>query len=297
MARPSPADSPSPSKPYDMSFRPFPTNVPRTYATEKLGILTQRLNDPVIGPATKDFAVKVFPNVDAEVFHGFTSFTLSNDEDTFPKANSKFHEIGLYQTEAGTDPHRAPAEEHHLESNNWALLHRHEAVIELLGKPATMINGEWKTALKDQIAVGLVNLRFEHAKRLKSALGHDFSSDPSSHWFILCVFTAFSRGQGGAKKLIAPHWDTLKNLAENDRWPALRRLVAADIDQGLTGSTNAEVKTRPAYAIIRTEQKFEAGRLLAQSSRGNADWFVSGYSSSAQDQALEEKLSLNAGKQ
>jgi hypothetical protein len=99
-----------------------------------------------------------------------------------------FHEIGLYQTEAGTDPHRAPADEQHLESNNWALLHSHPKVVELLGRNATMIDGQWKKAVVDQIAVGLVNLRFEHAKRLEAALGHQFSTDPSSNWFVLCVF-------------------------------------------------------------------------------------------------------------
>ena len=277
------------------SYRVYPDNVPRRYAREKLSLLRPRADhSKPIGDISARFAVTLYPDIPVEAFHGFTAFTTSPKENTTEAVPSQsFHEVGLYQVEAGPRGGPAPNPIANAENNHWGLLHDRVEVVQLLGRNATMIHNAWKTALDDQIAVGLVNLRF-HAEGLEHSLGHPFSTDPSSTWWLWCAFTAFSRGNSKAAGVIRRHWETLKEVAENLRWRKLRELVVNDIIDGHASSTGS-VKSRHSYSLIRTEQKAESGYLLAQDTNGNAAWFASCYEDTSADNALEDRLARNAG--
>ena len=276
-----------------MSYRIYPDNLPTAYGQEKLNMLRQRAEGQ-IGEITERFASILYPGIPVEAFHGFTAFSTGPKENTVDAVPSQpFHEIGLYQVEAGPRNGAAPNANPNAEDNHWGLLHDREEVKLLLGRNATMVHNAWKTALEDQIAVGLVNLRY-HAEGLERALGHPFSADPASTWWLWCAFTAFSRGDSKAARVIARHWETLKNVDESSRWRRLRELVVDDIKNHHASSTG-NVKSRSSYALVRTEQKAESGFLLAQTLGGNSAWFASCYQGSADDKALEDKLSRNAG--
>ena len=288
--------------------REYPGAKPRLYAKEKLEMLKERLSDATISEATTAMAKLAFSGAPPEAFHGFTAFTTSPTEDTFlPPAGNKFHEIGLYQVEAGTKTKPVPNTKTNAEYSNWALLANTPIVRQYLGRPATMQDGGWKTALKDQIAVGIANLAHHSGKMRKSlserinkyGFGESLArqiapAETGSVWAVLFAFTSFSRGEGQFFKVLVPYLEELAETAEETRWQKWRELIQADILSNAPGIGSTCGKSGAAYAVIRSEQKFHSGYLLARETGGEAKWFSAAYSDSAANDALEDCLTRTA---
>lgn len=249
-----------------------------------------------IGRITARMVPIVFPGVSPDVFHGFTAFTMSPTENTTEAVlTQSFHEIGLYQVEAGLRTGPAPNQNPNATYNNWGKQAGSPLVRQLLGRSATMVPNAWKTALEDQIAVGLVNLR-KDADDISRQLVAGIRPDPTrwSNWRIMLAFTAFSRGVGQAKAVFNAMEVDLSGIPEDQRWRAARRTVALSAAQprpGIAAIVNRPGKTGAAYALVRTEQKYESGKLLAQNT-GDASWFTEGYTSS--DDAIEQAIAATA---
>ncbi|SKA89329.1 hypothetical protein SAMN02745166_01570 [Prosthecobacter debontii] len=289
-----------------MSSRTYPDAKPRLYADEKFKMIKNRLEDAVIGSATEAFGSIAYPGVPPEAFHGFTAFTMRVDEDTADAGNS-FHEIGLYQVEAGPSNKPAPNPDPEADNNNWVVLANGDLVRSMLGRPATMETGAWKHELKDQIAVGIANLRLHRDKmnaallsKLKSS-GYDQATAKTllaavqpatldSNWSVLWSFTAFSRGEGQFSKTLLPYVETLAQTPESERWLQWRALVLADVRAKKSNIATVRGKKGAAYALLRSEQKLQSGYELARRLGHDVSWFHSVYSESQKDVDDEDLL-------
>jgi len=291
--------------------RSYPEGKPRLYAAEKLPLLRKRQLDAEIGPATERMAAIAFPGAPSEVFHGFTAFSTGPLENTTDSTKNKFHEIGLYQVEAGPRSGPAPNSNPKLEYSNWARLAASELVMAMLGRAATVEEGAWKKAIDDQIAVGLANLR-DHSRNMADGLArrlkkHGFTEadaqalskkvvprEPGSNWAVMWAFTSFSRGEGQFTSTLAAYLRELAEDTEATRWVKWRQLVNADIRAKKAGIGSKKGKKGAAYALVRTEQKFQSGFLLAQNTGGNAAWFQCAYTESAEDLDMEDRITRRA---
>lgn len=279
-----------PSLQFEGMSRSYVGGKPRTYAREKLGML-QRRKAGEIGEITARLVAIAWPGVPPEAFHGFTAFSTSPTENTTEATGNAFHEVGLYQVEAGLRGGPAPNPDPRAEYNAWGALHDSELVRRMLGRAATMEHNAWKRALADQIAVGLANLKRhgDGINRALSGLGIG-ARDPASNWAVMTAFTAFSRGGAQARRVFGHFARELASVPEHGRWLRLRELVVDACRQQRGGIGAQPGRSGAAYALVRTEQKFESGYLLAVRTGGNAGWFVSRYPDSATGDALEDVI-------
>jgi hypothetical protein len=253
-------------------------NRPDAYAREHLSLLRHRWDDPSIGPVIVQMAAIVFPGVPPEMFLGFTTIASSPRENTTEGVPMQpFHEVGLFQVEAGPREGPAPNPDRHAQDNSWGRLHDSDLVKQLLGRSACMAPGAWKAALPDQIAVGLANLR-RHAEVMAGLLDARLLPDegPLGDWFVRLMFTAFSRGEGQTARVLNPYADRLAEEPAETRWTTYRQVVAAEIQAG-DGLGHKVGKMGPAYAITRTDQKLRSGWLLAGETGADRSWWTSEY--------------------
>ena len=257
-----------------MADRTWDRALPIKYAESKQSSLDKRWKAE-LGDSLRQMVSQVWPGVPEAVFLGFTAFSTSAKENTTEAVESqKFHEIGYFQTEAGLRDKPAPDRDPDGEYNNWGRLHDNELVVQLLGREACMGHDEWKTAIKDQVAVGLVNLR-KKLDSLARKLPDDLKpQDYSSIWAVLLAFTAFSRGGGQTLKCLRPYMEKLGKIPENDRWAAWESMIAADITKDVESIGNKDGKAGAPWAIMRTRQKHDSGLLFAERTGLSTDWFV-----------------------
>ena len=267
--------------------RTYPQGKPSAYAGEKLSTLLSRW-DSAIGATLRQMSAVVFPGIPAEALLGFTAICTSPQENTTEGTPAQqFHEIGLFQVEAGLRGGPAPNPDPEAEYNNWGALHDTKLVQKLLGRPATMEPNRWKTEIADQIAVGLANLR-RHGIGVGPALDARIRpQDPAGEWHARVMFTAYSRGWGQTARVLNRYASRLAGTIEQVRWTELRRLIAGEAKAGIEPGSKMG-RSGPAYAAIRTDQKMRSGWMLAGALGADRSWWTSEYG--AQDGEVEDVL-------
>ncbi len=212
---------------------------------------------PTVGPILREFVPLVLPGVPWQAIAGFAAngeYPWANTTEAVPKQG--FHEMGLLGTEGGLRTKPAPDPDPSGKYNSYGRLHDHADVkLCLGGRAATMVHNAWKTAIEDQLAVGLVDVRSD-GRELAALLPPSIRpQSEASTWFCALAFMSWSAGAGGAAKHVRPFAPALALVDESARWGTLIRLVAA-------GPARPKGHGNPAYTIARTWQKLEAGRLL-----------------------------------
>lgn len=256
-----------------MANRTWEQAQPIKYAESKQRNLDKRW-PAELGEALRAMTEQVWPGVPATFFLGFTAFSTSSKENTTEAvSNQRFHEIGYFQTEAGMRDKPAPDPDPDGEYNNWGKLHDHPLVVQLLGREATMTADGWKNAIQDQTAVGLVNLR-RKLESNRARLGAVYPQDMSSTWAGMLAFTIFSRGSGQTLKCLAPYSAKLATIPESERWLAWEAMIATDIAKGTTSIGNKSGKAGAPWAIMRSRQKHDSGRLFAERNGLDTSWFL-----------------------
>lgn len=256
-----------------MANRTWEQAQPIKYAESKQQSLDKRWSAE-LGDALRAMTEQVWPGVPATFFLGFTAFSTSAKENTTEAVSSqKFHEIGYFQTEAGMRSKPAPDPDPDGEYNNWGKLHDHPLVVQLLGREATMTADGWKNAIPDQVAVGLVNLR-RKLESNRARLGALYPQDMSSTWAGMLAFTVFSRGSGQTLKCLAPYASKLATIPESERWLAWEAMISADIAKDTKSIGNKSGKAGAPWAIMRSRQKHDSGRLFAERTGLDTSWFL-----------------------
>lgn len=252
---------------------------PTAYGQEYGSTLRNRWSS-AFGLAVRRMTPIVWPGVPPEAFLGFTSIAGSMNAGSVntadPPVLNSFAEIGYFQTEAGERGQTAPAPDVNAHYNNWGKLHDDQLVIRALGHAASMVPNAWKQLPEDQAAVGLVNLR-HYVTALAGLL--PAAAKPTRYdtmYAVAMAFTAFSAGTNGARQLFTKYATQLASVPEVQRWQQLVYLLAKDIQNGFQPPGGAGRHGNVAYDALRTMQKFEAGRQLALSTGGNAQWFDMG---------------------
>ncbi len=249
--------------------------LPSAYAAEKLQRMRSRWEGE-LGDHLRVMAPIAWPDAPPTAFLGFTAFARGDEDTVEASSRQPFHELGYFQTEGGPRDDPAPSPDPKAEYNAWGALAKSELVTRLLGRPATMVSGAWRTAVADQTAVGLANLR-RHLSQAQARLPDALApKDLGGTWAVLLAFTAFSRGEGRLSMVLKPYIERLAAVDERDRWSAWERLVVDDIRAGRTGvGTDAGHGGAP-YAILRSRQKHDSGRLAAEVLGEPTRWFLKG---------------------
>ncbi len=158
---------------------------PTRWGLDKLSLLKSWCTGgkhPEIWVAINKMSPQVFPGAPPEVIMGFCANgggLTENTTDNDPKQT--FHECGIFGTECGLRGGPAPNQNPFATYNSWGLVHNNATVRLLLGgRDATMVPDAWKTAVDDQVAVGLVNILRE-GKSLATKIDHRLiPQDPGS---------------------------------------------------------------------------------------------------------------------
>lgn len=288
-----------------MSGRSYRNGAPTVYAAEKLPLLRPRLAGD-LGAFLRRMVPIAFPGADVEgmVFAliGFTSFSTGWTENTTDGvALQAFHEVGLYQTPAGPRGGPAPNADPRAANNAYGKLAGGELVRSLLGRAASTSPNAWKPtgrdadrdrrAKEEQTAVGLANLRGDEAvlrsSMERAAPGSAGSLSGWSVWRVFCMFTAFSRGPGGAYLRLQPYLARLARHPEASRLRYLCTLVDTDLREGSTGIGTRAGKSGTPYGIARSMQKLASGRKLAESTPNGPVQF---FADVAIDPGVEDRI-------
>lgn len=236
-----------------------------------------------IGSSIRQMIPLVFPGVPPEVMLGFCANGSLRGNTTEALSSQRFHEIGLFGTEAGLRDGPAPNPRPDAEYNSWGKLHRHPLVVKLLGgRLATMAHNAWKNAVSDQVAVGLVNLRRHGetvAQQLDPSIRPNIASSNLSLFFVACAFMAWSAGAAGAAKHLNRFAPLMARYPESQRWGAFLKILAEQISNGKINLSGLRKHRSPAHSALRTWQKIAGGQLLAANTGGNLRWFDTGLGS------------------
>lgn len=258
-----------------MSERTATTGLPAAYAREKRRMLVRRWEGPA-GDALRRMVPRAWPGVPPLAMLGFTAFSTSPRENTTTAVpDQQFHEVGLFQVEAGLRDGPAPNPDPRAEYNAWGALHDDPLVRELLGdRDATMRPGAWADAIDDQVAVGLANLR-RHLDAFSRAVPELAPRDLASVWAVATAFTTFSRGRGQSERVMATLAAKIAGISEATRWTVWAETLAIEALKGVRGIDTREGRKGAAYGWARTHQKLTSGRIVAQSLGDQAalDWY------------------------
>ncbi|HEU0178978.1 MAG TPA: extensin family protein [Blastocatellia bacterium] len=242
----------------------------------------------LVGATLREMTPKVFRGAPAEAIAGFCANggVTENTTECGPNAphgaacrSQKFHEIGLFGTEAGPRNGPAPNPDPRAEDNSWGKLASNPLVRQLLGgRSASMEHNRWKIQIPDQVAVGLVNIQ-RHGSVVAAHLDPAIRPDPnksSSIFFLACCFMGWSAGDGRAAKHLNRFKDILARVPEEKRWGTFLRALAEGINTGHIDLRGLRKHQSVAYSALRTWQKLAAGQLLASKTGGDVKWFDTG---------------------
>ncbi len=266
---------------------PATPNRPRTptqYANEKLSEAQSRWSQYAADfNGMRDIA---FSGAPAEVFLGFAS----NGGITELTPGSSFRAMGMFGTETGPGTGSAPVAGG---PDRWFPLSSDPLVVQFLGRNATTEPDAWKTAIRDQIAVGYVNIRNHGIGAMNALPANIRTTNYGSSWFVGVSFMAWSTGGGSAASIIAPFADRLAAVSENERWGTFVKLMAEAGSNGTvrpvaTSDGHYDTHNNPFYSVVRTLQKLESGYLLAQ--RNGADVSFFAYPAGVDRTAVQQTL-------
>jgi len=254
---------------------------PAMWAREKLNKMRRWWADQSklrVGTTLRRMTPNVLPGVPAQAIAGFCANGDVAENTTDRNPRQGFHEIGLFGTEAGPHDGPAPNPDPKAEDNSWGRLAANPRVVKLLGRRATMVPDAWKTAIPDQVAVGLVNLL---ERGLKVARRLDPSIKPNTRgelsiYFVACCFMGWSAGAKGAADHLNRFKSALAAVPERERWGAFLRAVATGIQSGRLHLRGLRKHRSVAFSAQRTWQKLAAGELLARETGGRVEWFDTG---------------------
>lgn len=235
--------------------------------------------DQPLGRAFRRFGPIAVPGTPWQAWLGFTTSASMTDNTTecpaalvgttAACARQRFHEIGVGQVPAGPREGPAPNPDPNAPNNAWGKLAGSPLTVQLLGRPATMVPNAWKTAPDDQAAMTIVSLRndFENAQRsLDARIRPTTLGTP---WGVAMAFASFSAGGGGTARAFNRFAPELASVPEAQRWSALLALLDRKMRDG-TLPPGAPEHPNPYYTAMRTWQKLENARVLAQSTGGSA---------------------------
>ncbi|HVY65948.1 MAG TPA: hypothetical protein VHH11_14090 [Gammaproteobacteria bacterium] len=255
------------------------SSIPTNYANDYLSAMLARWSGSTkaLGDAVRTMTPVAWPGIPGEVIMGFCTNGQQRANTALSPPNgveNPFAELGYFGTEGGprsTPPNAGPYPNPTNRSNNsWLVLHDDPLVVRLLGHPATMVNGAWQTDVNAQTAVGLVNL-LRHRTGCNAAMPAACrSTDLGSTWSVAVGFAAWSAGDAGMARWVTRYQTALAAVPEPQRVAAWVAAVVADDRAGRVHGTR---HANPAYTLMRTLQKIEAGRVLAVHVHGNAAWF------------------------
>lgn len=242
---------------------------PTAYARGHLARLRARYDDP-FGLAVRRMAPVAWLGVPPSAILGQTaSVTRANANTTRTSRSQRFHEVGYAQSPAGLRDGPAPNPDPAAKYNRWGELAASPLVVQLLGRPATMVPDGWASALDDQAAVGLASLLKDLAsitRKLPPALR---PSSPSTRWAVFCAYSAFSRGASGAWSRLAPAADVLAAVDEGARVEALVRWIATSDHP----AAKVVGKEGVARMVLRSLWKIASGEALERALGGDAAWY------------------------
>lgn len=264
--------------------------LPSSYGRDTLSWIVSRAN-AVVGQKIQKYGATIWPGVPFEALVGFTSIAPGSSGQYADTAlpppegvSNSFHEIGFFQTEAGPRDGPAPNPDPHADYNRWGLLHGDPLVIAALGRPAVMDEGAWRDSIDDQVVVGLVNLR-RYAEEVAAQLPTGLApSNYATPYAVALGFTAFSAGASQAVRVFSRD-ERVGKVPDLYRWPAVVFSLTSAFSRGETIPGPAGRHGNPAYDLLRTWQKFAAGRALAGALGRSQSWFDSGFTDEAQQEA------------
>lgn len=179
------------------------------------------------------------------------------DKKTGKLVPGAFHEIGELQVPAGPGDGPAPNPDPQARMNLWGLLHDDPSVVAALGgRTATMVHNGWKTALEDQLAVGLAMLR-QCAREGNRELAPTVRPEGvASLWGIAIMFASFSAGPSSAARIVQRYEDRLAKVQETYRFQRLLRWACIDygVNRWSPGG-KAATHNNPMHTLLRTTQK------------------------------------------
>jgi hypothetical protein len=245
---------------------------PEAWAREKLYHARSIWNET--GAILARMVPLAFPGAPSYAFIGFMSNGDRAENTTDGNPHQTFHEVGFMGIEAGPRDGPAPNPNPHAPNNSWGLLHNDPLVHAMLDRDATMVPDAWKISVRDQCAVGLVNLL--HHASLFSGIDA-LRPTPGSLWHVATAFMAWSAGSPRTAARYHAHATELAAVPESERWGAFLR-IAAQAPPGPLNHSNI------AYSALRTMQKLRAGEslelLLAQDAGASlSSWWDEGLSS------------------
>jgi hypothetical protein len=186
----------------------------------------------------------------------FTANSMGPDEHV---RSAGFHEIGLFQTPAG--PSDGPV----TEAGGWNRIANSQEFEAIVGRRG-YVGPNWQDAIEDQVVIGLIDYRNGRdmiARQIPSALR---PRDNGSPWAVALGIMGYGYGPAAAAKITA-HADTLSRVPESQRFGALLRAVAQDVQNG-GGLTSYEKRT-----FIRAWQRFETAREVARQLGQSTAWY------------------------
>ena len=241
--------------------------MPTPYATEYARRGASYWNGP-IGEAIRRIGPAILPSMPPELVTAFVAPARATDnttEGTGAMGQSvPFHEIGLLQVPAGPRDGPAPNPDPRAPNNAWGALANDPAVVAALGRPATMVPNAWRSAIPDQVAVGLANLRGDYASIARALPATLKPSGPTSKWGRWLTMMAFSAGAGGTNTKVSHYGPALTGVGDEERPAALVRAAAAEIAQGVSMGGSPGRHSNRAHSILRTWQKFELAKRIAR---------------------------------
>lgn len=205
----------------------------RARAAGELGRLCEAWVPEVFGPCPWELAI------------GATAMATGQTE----LVPGPLREIGFFNTPTET----------------WRALASSELVRALLGRDAISPDGEaWREAVRDQTAVGLVDL-LRGQRAFASALPALAPATPGGAWGWYVALSSWSAGAGGTATHLRPHAAQLAAVAGTQRVGAYVSLLIADVAAGRFSASDDRAHTNAAYSALRTLQKLECARALARS--------------------------------
>ena len=237
---------PTPASSSGASSQPY-VATPAEYAQGKLPTMRARAAGE-LGTLCQQWVPQAFGPCPWELAIGATAMATGQTE----LVPGPLREIGFFNTPTAT----------------WRTLRTDPLVRELLGRDAIAPDGDaWQSAVRDQTAVGLADLR-RGQRAVADQLPTVAPATPGSAWGWYLALSAWSAGAGGTAGHLRPHAAQLAAVPSSQRVGAYLTALIGDVSAGRFSSSESLSHRNAAYSALRTLQKLECARLLARDLTG-----------------------------